>query len=286
MYHIDQANEFEKLQQLLEVLNGVVSDVQNWRVPQPGCLDHWNSIKEQIIEYKKNEYLFFDSYPSAAIDIYQLLELDIYFKNFCLEITYLIRLGYDLGLTADQIRDIYQSVYAFWLAYADLLSLIQQQGHSTGITAIQLTTDYAHALLLLCCAICYGDETDIVKIIDGLLGDPSDCLIDLISYPYLEVESISSDYAVSYPFQQLDQLLNTSVDASSIGEYVEQIERDQQQGKYWSKKFFHHIALFGKWRFEALILCKLYQIDLNEMTQYQSFPEVFSKISDQTSTIT
>lgn len=286
MYHIDQANEFEKLQQCLEALNGVVSDVQNWRVPQSGCLDHWNSIKEQIIEYKQNQYLFFDSYPSAAIDIYQLLELDIYFKNFCLEITYLIRLGYDLGLTADQIRDIYQSVYAFWLAYADLLSLIQQQGHSTGITAIQLTTDYAHALLLLCCAICYGDETDIVKIIDGLLGYSSDCLIDLISYPYLEVESISPAYAVSYPFQQLDQLLNTSVDASSIGEYVEQIERDQQQGKYWSKKFYHQIALFGKWRFEALILCKLYQIGLNEMTQYQSFPEAFSKISDQTSTIT
>ncbi|WP_436868745.1 DUF1911 domain-containing protein [Acinetobacter courvalinii] len=286
MYHIDQANEFEKLQQCLEALNSVVSDVQDWRVPQSGCLDHWNSIKEQIIEYKQNEYLFFDSYPSAAIDIYQLLELDIYFKNFCLEITYLIRLGYDLGLTADQIRDIYQSVYAFWLAYADLLSLIQQQGHSTGITAIQLATDYAHALLLLCCAICYGDETDIVKIIDGLLGYPSDCLIDLISYPYLEVESISSDYAVSYPFQQLDQLLNTSVDASSIGEYVEQIERDQQQGKYWSKKLFHQIALFGKWRFEVLILCKLYQIDLNEMTQYQSVPDAFSKISDQTSTIT
>lgn len=286
MYHIDQANEFEKLQQCLEALNGVVSDVQNWRVPQSGCLDHWNSIKEQIIEYKQNEYLFFDSSPSAAIDIYQLLELDIYFKNFCLEITYLIRLGYDLGLTADQIRDIYQSVYAFWLAYADLLSLIQQQGHSTGITAIQLATNYAHALLLLCCAICYGDETDIVKIIDGLLGYPSDYLIDLISYPYLEVESISSAYAVSYPFQQLDQLLNTGVDTSSIGEYVEQIERDQQQGKYWSKKFFHHIVLFGKWRFEALILCKLYQIDLNEMTQYQSFPEAFSKVSDQTSTIT
>ena len=275
MYHIDLAYEFEKLQQCLEALNGVVSDIQNWRVPKPGCLDHWNSIKEQIIEYKQNESLFFDSYSSAAIDIYQLLELEIYFKNFCLEITFLIRLGYDLGLEAHRIRDIYQSVYAFWLAYADLLSLIQQQGHSTGITAIQLTTDYAHALLLLCCAICYGDETDIVKIIDGLLGYPSDCLIDLISYPYLEVESISPNYAVNYPFQQLDQLLNTSVDASSIGEYIEQIERDQQQGKYWSKKFFHQIELFGKWRFEALILCKLYQIDLDEMKQYQSFPDVF-----------
>lgn len=275
MYHIDLTDEFEKLQQCLEALNGVVSDIQNWRVPQPGCLDHWHSVKEQIIEYKQNKSLFFDPYPSATIDIYQLLELEIYFKNFCLEITYLIRLGYDLGLEAHQIRDIYQSVYAFWLAYADLLSLIQQQGHSTGITAIQLATDYAHALLLLCCAICYGDETDIVKIIDGLLGYPSDCLIDLISYPYLEVESISPDYAVNYPFQQLDQLLNTRVDASSVGEYLEQIERDQQQGKYWSKKFFHQIELFGKWRFEALILCKLYQIDLDEMKQYQSFPDVF-----------
>lgn len=275
MYHIDQAHEFEKLHQLLEELNGVVSDAQNWRVSHPGSFDHWNSIKEQIIEYKQNEYLFFDSCRPEASDIYQLLELEIHIKNFCLEMTYLIRLGYDLGLAARQIRELYLSVYAFWLAYADLLALIQQQGHSTGITPIQLATDYAHALLLLCCAICYGDESDIVKIIDGLLGYPSDCFIDLISYPYLEVETISPDYAVNYPFQQLDLLLNTSVEASTLGGYVQQIEQDQQQGKYWSKKFFHQIALFGKWRFEALIIAKLYQIDLNEMTRYQSFPDGF-----------
>nr|WP_252727856.1 PoNe immunity protein domain-containing protein [Acinetobacter sp. Ac_5812] len=122
---------------------------------------------------------------------------------------------------------------------------------------------------------CYGDEADIIKIIDGLLAYPSDRLIDLISYPHLEVETISENYAVDYPFKQLDGLLNTTVDASTMSLYLQQLEHDQQQGKYWEKKFFHKIALWGRWRFEALMICKLYAIELDEMKNFESFPDEF-----------
>ncbi|WP_278492455.1 DUF1911 domain-containing protein [Acinetobacter gyllenbergii] len=265
MNNIDQAQEFEKLLQQLDEVQASISDPTKWRISQPGSLSHWNDLKAQVSEYRENESLYFDPYAVDDLDVYQLLEQEIYFKNFCLELTYLIRLAYDLGLASTQIREIYLSVYQFWLAYADLLSLIQSHGQQLGVAAIELTTDYSHALLLLCCAMCYGDEADIIKTIDGLLLYPSDRLIDLISYPYLEVETISESYAVAYPFRQLDDLLNTTVDA----------EHDQQQGKYWEKKFFHKIALLGKWRFEALIICKLYGIELDEMKNFESFPDEF-----------
>ncbi|WP_442881266.1 DUF1911 domain-containing protein [Acinetobacter sp. ESBL14] len=275
MNDIDQAQEFEKLQQRLDEVQASISDRTKWRVSQSGSLDHWNDIKAQVSEYRENESLYFDPYAVDDLDVYQLLEQEIYFKNFCLELTYLIRLAYDLGLASTQIREIYLSVYQFWLAYADLLSLIQSHGQQLGVAAIELTTDYSHALLLLCCAMCYGDEADIIKTIDGLLLYPSDRLIDLISYPYLEVETISESYAVAYPFRQLDGLLNTTVDASTMSLYLQQLEHDQQQGKYWEKKFFHKIALLGKWRFEVLIICKLYGIELDEMKNFESFPDEF-----------
>ncbi|NIE96820.1 DUF1911 domain-containing protein [Acinetobacter sp. Tr-809] len=275
MNNIDQAQEFEKLQQQLDEVQASISDRTKWRISQSGSLDHWNDIKAQVSEYKENESLYFDPYALDDLDVYQLLEQEIYLKNFCLELTYLIRLAYDLGLPSTQIREIYLSVYQFWLAYSDLRSLIQSHGQQLGVAAIELTTDYSHALLLLCCAMCYGDEADIIKILDGLLAYPSDRLIDLISYPYLDVETISENYAVDYPFKQLDSLLNTTVDVSTMNLYLQQIEHDQQQGKYWTKKFFHKIALLGKWRFEALMICKLYAIELGEIKNLASFPNEF-----------
>ncbi|ENW05671.1 PoNe immunity protein domain-containing protein [Acinetobacter beijerinckii] len=275
MNDIDQEQEFEKLQQRLDEVQESISDPKKWRISQPGSLSHWNDIREQVSEYRENESLYFDPYAVDDLDVYQLLEQEIYFKFFCLELTYLIRLAYDLGVDSTKIREIYLSVYQFWLAYADLLSLIQSYEQRLGVAAIELTTDYSHALFLLCCAICYGDEADIIKIIDGLLVYPSDRLIDLISYPYFEVETISETYAVDYPFRQLDGLFNTTVDASAMSLYLQQLEHDQQQGKYWEKKFFHKIALLGKWRFEALIICKLYGIELGEMKKFESFPDEF-----------
>ena len=162
-----------------------------------------------------------------------------------------------------------------WLAYADLLAVIQQKGQMQAVAPLILEVDYATALLLMTGAIVLDEGDSVVKIVHALLYDQTDCLLDILIYPYFQVSEISTQYSLHYPYISLAQCLNHEMNVNTLATYLEKIKQDQRSGVYWQKKKFHRLQVLGQWSFEALALAVIYQLDLSQLSIFTNFPQDF-----------
>ena len=274
MYHIEIQNELEQLLSLVAELD--VEDSASWRVQVKGSLNHWHDLRDNLEQFVAEETIYFDTLSlDDEIDVYQYLEQEILFKQTCLDLTYLIRLAYDLGVERRHIIEIYRYVVNLWLGYADLVSQIQQLGEMQGTQPLVLDVDYSTALLLTVCAIKFEDSQALVQIVDGLMCYQQDKLLDILHYAYFENPSISEHYHVTYPFQQLNEMLEQGVNEQTVTTYLNFIQKEQASGRYFEKKKFHKVSLLGQWSFEIVAICAVYQLDVNLFKDFKSVPDCF-----------
>lgn len=270
MYYIDVQDELAQLHQLLQQQQ--VTRVSQWRVTTQGSLQHWQDILLQLASVIDEHSIWFNIVDDADLDVYLLMEQEITFKRLCLELSTILRLSYDLGIDRNIRIVLYQHILNLWFGYADLLASIQQHDEMQGTAPLILELDYAYAILLMTNDLALNEGDSMAKIMDGLLMYQSDRLLDVLTLADLHHDRISEDYAVSYPFVQLDTVFQQTVDETSLSDYVQQIEADQQRGYFWDKKRFHALVVFGQWRFEALALAVTYQLDLSAFKCCATFP--------------
>ncbi len=274
MYHIDFEETLGKLFQKLKQIE--VADPSMWNISQKGSLQHWQDIFAQVEDTLETEVFWFDTESDCSeYDVYSFIEQAILLKDFCLEMTYLLRLSYDLGVNREDRTELYNTILDLWFAYADLLSFIQSEDENYSTTPLNLDVDYSFALLLLNCAILLDQGDSVVKIVDGLLHYQNDRLLDILSYPYFTDPTISDEYQITYPYKELDSILNTTVDQDTISAYLTKIAQDQENGRYFEKKHFHKLSVLGQWSFEVLGLCAVYQIDSALFKDFKSMPSEF-----------
>lgn len=272
MYYINIQSELAQLSLQLQSIH--VTDAHQCIIRKTSAMTHWQDIVEYLESMIAEERLWIELDDLNGVDIYILMDQEIIYKNLCLEITYLLRLGYDLGIDRSERIELYHRVLNLWFGYADLLCAIQVQGKMQGIAALILDVDYAVALLLMTCAIAYDDTESVVKIVDGLLHYQSDRLLDILSYPYFENATISDEYRVNDPYQDLDSILNTA-NQHTISAYLSKISHDQDNGQYFEKKKFHKLMVLGQWSFEIYALVAVYQIDAQLFKGFKSYPYEF-----------
>lgn len=270
MYYIDIQAELRNLSAVLKQQD--VSKQACWRIQQQGSLQHWQDILTQLECHIEDDSIWFNRHEDADLDVYMLMEQEIIFKQLCLELSALLRLSYDLGLNRAVRLDLYAHILNLWLGYADLLSTIQQQGEMKATSALILEVDYATALLLISSDVILNEGDEIVKIVDSLLADHTDRLLDVLIQPYLQQDKISEHYALSYPFEKLNQCVNSEANIADLKHYMMQIEADQAIGYFWEKKRFHHLQVLGQWRFEVLALAIIYQLDVSSLKAFATFP--------------
>ncbi|RZG44553.1 PoNe immunity protein domain-containing protein [Acinetobacter wuhouensis] len=274
MCHIDFQQTIEQLYQQLKQIE--IADPSTWNISTNGSMQHWQDIISQIEDTLESEVFWFDTeHDFSEYDVYSFIEQAMLLKDFCLEMTYLLRLSYDLGVDRELRAELYHTILDLWFAYADLLLFIQSEDETYSTIALNLDVDYSFALLLLNCAIVLDQGESVVKIVDGLLHYQNDRLLDILSYPYFENPSISEDYQITYPYQQLDSILNTTVDEKTISTYLTKIAQDQESGRYFEKKRFHKLSVLGQWSFEVLGLCAVYQIAPTLFKDFKSMPYTF-----------
>ena len=273
MYDIDIQNELQNLSDFVQQQK--VSLASHWRIDKQGSLQHWQDILAQLESAIEENSLWFNVHEDAEQDVYLLMEQEIVFKQCCLDLTYLLHLGYVLGLNQAIRIVLYTHILNIWLAYADLLAVIQQKGQMQAVAPLILEVDYATALLLMTGAIVLDEGDSVVKIVHALLYDQTDCLLDILIYPYFQVDEISTQYTLAYPYACLAQCLNQEMNVNTLATYLAKIEQDQRSGVYWQKKNFHRLQVLGQWSFEALALAVIYQLDLSQLSIFTNFPQDF-----------
>lgn len=184
MHYIDLQAELQDLSAVLKQQD--VSKQACWRIEQQGSLQHWQDILTQLEYHIEEDSVWFNCHEDTDLDVYILMEQEIVFKQLCLELSVLLRLSYDLGLTRAVRIDLYAHILNLWLGYADLLSAIQQQGEMQGTSALILEVDYATALLLISSDIILNEGDAVVQILHSLLADHTDRLLDILIQPYLK----------------------------------------------------------------------------------------------------
>lgn len=274
MYYIDLQEELQHLSDFLQQHD--VSDQAHWRIQQQGSLQHWQDILAQLETVIEENSLWFNVHEDAELDVYILMEHEIVFKQFCLELSYLLRLSYDLGLDHAMRVQLYDYVLNIWLAYADLLAVIQQQGQMQAVPPLILEVDYATAILLMSCAIVLDDGDSVVKIVHALLYErTADRLLDILTYPYLQPNEISPQYILHYPYSALEDAFNSEVNVDTLSTYLSKIQQDQDNAVYWQKKKYHELRVVGQWCFDVLALAVIYQLDHRPLHHFRCFPHAF-----------